>query len=346
MLNPNTFRDETATLQARYWPPVTPSPSLDAAFQAFVALDMEAQRRFVAARRCYPEEYGRVVHSCLATVYGYRFGYRDSPCYQRTDDDFEARLELAKLTLEHEFMTEGLAITPIPTGLSQAAAAAYLRDLARDNAGVWHPAFPYIATHASAEALRSLLYQEVVRNEVVDDEVALLNVGLQGLMKTVTASNLWDECGHGKPVRFHTYWLRRLLDRLQAWEALAAYRQRAPWYTKITSNAFNMLLWRPAYTYRKYGYFLITESWVAPHFTHILEGLERVGLDHQDITVYFKAHLAIDPQHGEELSDGFAYQRPALTQTEIDDVLLGAHIAIAAGTAQYDRLLLDLVQLS
>jgi hypothetical protein len=185
-----------------------------------------------------------------------------------------------------------------------------------------------------------------MKNEVVDDEVARLVIGLQGTMKAVAASNLWDECGHGKPVGFHTYWLRRLLDRLPGWETLAAYRQTAPWFTRIASNTFNVLLWRPAYTYRKYGYFLSTESWVAPHFTHLLAGLQRVGLDHKDIGVYFEAHLTIDPHHGTELVDGFTHQVPQLRQQDIDDVLLGAHLAIAAYVMQCDYVLPYLVQMA
>jgi hypothetical protein len=105
----------------------------------------------------------------------------------------------------------------------------------------------------------------------------------------------------------------RLLDRLPGWETLAAYRQTAPWFTRIASNIFNVLLRRPAYTYRKYGYFLITESWVASHFAHLLAGLQRVGLDHKDIGVYCEAHLTIDPHHGTELVDGFSHTEKDLT---------------------------------
>ena len=346
MLNPKIFQDKAPALQDRYWPHVNPWTAPESAFWAFVRLEPAEQRQYLVALRRHPEAHGRFLHTALGSIYSYRLDYRDSPCYQRIDDHIEGRLELAKIALEDELMAEGLAITPIPRGLNQDDAAAYLRELARCNAGTVHELYDYLATGASKTALETMLYLEVIRNEVVDDEVALLTVGLQGLMKAVAASNLWDECGHGKPMHFHTYWLRRLLEHEQGWEFLATYSQTAPWYARIASNTFNMLLMRPAYTYHKYGYFLITESWVAPHFTCLLEGLERVGLDHKEITVYFKAHLKIDPRHGTELVDGFAHQRPRLTQVEIDAVLRGAHLAIAAGTAQYDRLLPHLVQLS
>jgi heme oxygenase-like protein len=170
-------------------------------------------------------------------------------------------------------------------------------------------------------------------------EGPLLLVGLQGMMKAVIASNVWDECGYANLSGFHTYWLRRLLDRLQAWERLVTYRQQVPWHTRMLSNTLNGLLWRSAYIFQKYRYFLITESWVAPHFQALLAGLDRVGLHHQDITVYFEAHCTIDPLHGAELIQGFSQQQPALPQHDIDDVLRGAHLAIAAGVMQWDLLL-------
>ncbi|VVM20018.1 hypothetical protein BSPWISOXPB_5494 [uncultured Gammaproteobacteria bacterium] len=41
------------------------------------------------------------------------------------------------------------------------------------------------------------LLLETIRNEVVDDEVAMMIPGLQHSMKQVMSSNLWDECGNG-----------------------------------------------------------------------------------------------------------------------------------------------------
>ena len=47
--------------------------------------------------------------------------------------------------------------------------------------------------------------------------------------------------------------LAGVLDRLPGWETLAAYRQTAPWFTRIASNIFNVLLRRPAYRRRSLG---------------------------------------------------------------------------------------------
>ena len=85
---------------------------------------------------------------------------------------------------------------------------------------------------------------------------------------------------------------------------------------------------------------------MAPHFAHLLAGLQRVRLDHKDIGVYFEAHLTIDPRHGTELVDGFTHQAPPLTQHDIDDVLVGAHLAIAAYVMQCDYVLPYLVQMA
>lgn len=346
MLNDTLLTRPVPPLQAHPWPAMAPFHTMPPDLQALLPLAPAAQRHLVATLRQEPDRYGRLLHDSLAIYYGYRYGYQDSPCYRRTDVALEAQLLQTGLVLEDELFTHALAPAPIPLGLSQAEAAAYLHELAQDNPGVRHPVFPYLATAASRTALETTLLLETLRNEVVDDEVALLLVGLQGIMKAVVASNMWDVCGYAKLSGFHTYWLRRLLDRLQAWERLVTCRQQVPWHTRILSNTLNGLLWRSAYIFQKYGCFLITESWVAPHFQALLAGLDRVGLHHQDITVYFEAHCTIGPVHGAELVEGFAQQQPALPQHDIDAVLRGAHLAIAAGVMQWDLLLTYLSHLA
>lgn len=346
MLSQALLNTAVPPLQHYPWPPVNPADALPPDLCAFLTLDLPQQRQTLAALRRTPAQHGRMLHEGLATCFSARYGYADSPCFQRLDAALEVQLMQAELALGDELLCQGLDPMPIPQIATQAEAAAYLHTLAQHNPGVTHPLFDYLATAAARPALETMLLLETLRNEVVDDEVARLAIGLQGLMKAVAASNLWDECGHGKPVGFHTYWLRRLLAHRNAWDALAAYRARAPWFTRIASNTFNVLLWRPTYVYRKYGFFLITESWVAPHFSRLLAGLQRVGLAQQDVTVYFEAHLTIDPHHGAELLTGLSQHAPALGPWEIDEVLRGAHLAIAAYVMQCDAVLPYLVQMA
>jgi hypothetical protein len=242
MLTKALFMAPMPPLQVHSWPPVLPYPGLDPDLWTFLALPLADQRQMLAALRNTPERYGRVLHDGLATCFNYHYGYPDSPCCQRLDDALEVQLTQAELVLGNELLTHSLEPMPIPQCLTQADAAAYLYALAQHNPGVTHPLFDYLSAAASQHVLETVLFLEIMRNEVVDDEVARLVIGLQGLMKAVAASNLWDECGHGKSHGFHTYWLRRLLNRLPGWETLAAYRQTAPWFTRIASNTFNVLL--------------------------------------------------------------------------------------------------------
>jgi hypothetical protein len=94
----------------------------------------------------------------------------------------------------------------------------------------------------------------------------------------VMSSNLWDECGNGNIDNFHTTWLRRLLKSLNKDNDIIEYRKTKPWFTSITSNSLNSLLTTVGGVYRAYGHFLITESWVAPHFTKMLIGMETTEL--------------------------------------------------------------------
>jgi hypothetical protein len=98
-----------------------------------------------------------------------------------------------------------------------------------------------------------------------------------------------------------------------------------------------MLLTRPAYKQMAYGCFMMFESWVEPHFRAILGAMDRIGIVDSDTRIYFSAHIAVDPRHSKELSDGLRMQYPALDNKHLNDVVRGAHLAIAAGTRQYDH---------
>jgi Iron-containing redox enzyme len=324
-------------LQHREWPPVPAYTGLPRAFEEFCRLGHAEQQAHLVALRADPATHGETLHRFLSVVSSYLFGYADSPTFRRADDALELAILQAKMVLERELLDHWLDVGDHPTGLDPHEAVAYLRRLRDDNSCVAHPLFDYIERDASHQAIRMFLRNEVTRNEVVDDEVAMMLVGLQGPMKLAISSNLWDECGRGRLTNFHTYWLRRLLEHTSDWDDLVRYREGVrPWFTQITTNVFNILLTRPGLRLMAYGWFLINESWVAPHFAKILTGIERVGLDVDDVTIYFAAHMTIDPRHTDELTGAIAAQEPPLSTVEADQVVRGAHLAIAANKAQYD----------
>lgn len=338
MLDLSKFESEPDELQQQRWPPVSDFRELPRDFADFLWRSSAEQDAVLRELRALPEAHGRFLQESLSLIYGYVFGYHDSPLHLRTDDERERQLMGAKMALEREMLEYWLRPTAPPEGLDQRQAGAYLMQLAMDNPGVYHPFFDHVRDEMSAAGMVEFLKLEAIRNEVVDDEVALIVIGLQGLMKKVMASNLWDECGNGRLVNFHTYWLRRLLRQLPTPPALAEYRDRqAPWFAKITSNSFNMLATRPGYKLRAYGSFFITESWVNPHFERILGGLRRLGMDHRDVAVYFSSHIRIDPHHTAEMVAAFVHQQPVLTRREVAEVLHGAHLAVAAGTRLYEQ---------
>ena len=341
MLDVDAIKKGMPPLQRHAWPPVQPFNRLPVEFRDFLAMDRRRQGEALELARRDPEVHGRTLHSYLDVVSAYIFGYEDSPCHGKLDDELEARLLAAKLVLERELFDHWLRPLPVPADLGdQHRAYRYLIELSQNNTSLAHPLFSYLKTTAGPQALRIFLRNEATRNEVVDDEVAMLLAGLQGPMKLAIASNLWDECGRGRLETFHTYWLRRLLDKTADWDGIRRYRrEERPWFTQITTNVFNIFLTRPGVRLMAYGWFLINESWVAPHFADILAGLERIGVNDDDIAIYFKAHQTIDPIHTRELSGALAIQDPPLTAAQIALVVGGAHAAVAATTAQYDRML-------
>ncbi|GGS82168.1 MULTISPECIES: iron-containing redox enzyme family protein [Streptomyces] len=332
--------DETLRLYDHYWPPVEHFEGFDPELIDFLANEPAKQRAILEGLRHDPEAHGRFLHRHLAAIYAHNFGYRDGAYTRHTDDDGEIAQFTAKISLERELFDHWVTPGDVPRFDDQLKAADHLDHLAETNPGVVHPLFDFIRDEASREQIERFLQCELIRNEVVDDEVALLVVGLQGMQKAVAAANLWDECGRGKLENFHTYWLRRLLEASDdGWEALDRYRVGHPWFAKLTSNLNAALLTRPAYKMMAYGCFLVFESWVEPHFVRILEGMTRVGILDDEVRIYFTAHVAIDPRHSRELSDGLREQRPLLSDDELRDVVYGAHLASDTGRRQFDHML-------
>lgn len=330
---------EVPSLQSYDWPVVKRFEKFSESLEEFLLLDQNAQRQRLAESRKDSEEHGRFINECLSQIYVYAYGYPNGACYLTTDDELEIKLQQAKILLERELI-QWLDLPSIPQGLNQFEAAQYLADFINQNTGVFHELYDFVATKASKKAILTFLFTETVRTEVVDDEVSFMTVGLQGPLKRTSSSNLWDECGRGKFSEFHTYWLRMLLERLQAWGQFRRYREEEmPWFAILISNAFNVLLTRPGYKYAAYGHFVVGESWVPPHFLRILEGMKRVGFCHPDEVIYFEKHVDIDTYHTQDLLDGIAHQKPELTQEEVDQILLGAHEMVAASTVQYKRML-------
>lgn len=347
MLKLETLQSDNPPLQIHDWPPVHSFETFPADVREFLDLDGKAQQEMLVNLRGDEEAHGAILNKCLGIIYAYIYGYKDSPVYLRSDPALELKLMSAKLICEEELINFWLPVQPIPNITNQKDLVEYLRDFIDNpqlNHGVYHEFWDYIRDEITYDGMREFLRLVLCRTEIVDDECALLLVGLQGNMKKVMASNLWDECGNGVLSRFHTYWLRRMLQQTNDWEGLPAYRggDKKPWSSGVLSNMFNVLLTRPGYKLRAYGCFLITESWVEPHFARILGGLERVGLDHEDIAVYFLAHCKIDPHHTAELIDAMLYQTPELTRTEIAEILRGTELALAGAASQYRGVLAHL----
>lgn len=336
-LRPLTER--TSRLYDKYWPPVAPFDGFDPELARFMSASAQEKQALLTRLRRNPDEHGRFLHQHLAAIYAHWFGYRDGPYTRHSDDEAEKILFATKLILERELFDHWATVEPVPTFTDQAEAADYLDELAATNPGVGHPLFEYLSDDAPKYQMERFLQCELIRNEVVDDEVALLVVGHQGMQKAVAAANLWDECGRGKLENFHTFWLRRLLDATDGWDSLYDYRPHHPWFAKFTSNMNAALLTRPSRKLMAYGCFLIFESWVEPHFTRILDGLTRLGVLDDEVRIYFTAHAKIDPRHSRELSDGLRLQRPVLTADELRDVMYGAHVASSAGRRQFDYML-------
>lgn len=322
------------------WPPFVSAES-DPELKALLATPSADIRLELEGLRGDRERHAHRVMLPLGALYAHYYGYRDAPDISGVEDG-HAQVMRVKRILEDEMIARIFAFSPPDTAHfddDQDKVADYFTALSLDNPGVKHPFFDYVEHEMTMEEMREFLWLEVIRNEVVDDEVAMLVPGLQHSMKQVVASNLWDECGNGRIDNFHTTWLVRLLSHDDQWAEFMEYRETRPWFTMCTSHSFNALLSTPGRGLAAYGTFLINESWVADHFLQILKGMDRLGIEDQDRRIYFDAHYKIDQHHRLEMIEGLRQQYPPLEQPQLREVILGAHQAITAGERMYDALL-------
>src|SRR5690606_27256127 len=323
MLNLKKLLENQPELQHHQWPPVPKFSEIPPDIADFMKLSREQQKAAFDEVRgtSFYEEF---LNTKLAFISGYLFSYCDGPLHLAVDEDLEFEIQRMKLVTETEVIDHWLKDTSKEFSSSNEAAD-YLISLSEDNEGLRHRLFDFLEHDANEETFRIFLRNEVCRNEVVDDEVAVMTTGIQGAMKAAVCSNLWDEVGMGNLAKYHTYWLRRLVESYGDWDGLIKYRsQERPWFTMITTNVFNILLTRPGLKFRRYGWFLLNEGWVAPHFTKVLSGMDRLGIQCSDVRIYFKAHESIDPRHTSELIESFRYQQPELTGKQTKEVVAGA----------------------
>lgn len=320
--------------EIKYWPPVPTFTELEKQFANFLQLSIEEQINYLD-KYCFSNESIEIIQLFLSNIFSYYYGYKDSCIYHNINLETESSLYQAKCVLVDYYINSWLNI-PYKT-INKHLALKQLRTMIASNSGINHDFFDYIETEMPQDAFIEFLKLEVCRNEIVDDEVALLTVGLQGSMKSVIASNLWDECGNGKLHKFHTYWLRQLLCHMNIYDDLIEYRKvDRPWFSNITSNTLNSLLTTPAYKMRAYGCFLTTEAWVNQHFIKILNGLKRVNLFDENITIYFNAHIGIDIRHTEEIYTALDSHLPYLSDFEMSEIIYGSKIAEKSSTLSYD----------
>mgnify|MGYP002515193473 CR=1 FL=1 len=338
MLKKDTFLKDKPQLQDLYWPPVN-FYQINQLLHNYLTTNTSLEE-FIANEKRY-DKIGEKLNIALSEIYAYMYGYKDSILFQRQNKDLDILILTKKIEVEEYFLHNWLNIEKFPdtSFLNQEDLAIYFEEESINSEGMHHSFFDFIADEMDREAMIHFLKTEICRNEYVDDEVALLTVGLQGNMKKVSASNLWDECGCGLLQNFHTYWLRRLMLNITDYESFLDWRLTKPWQFSLTSNIFNCLLSNPALKLAAYGCFTTTEQWVECHFNKIIKGMRRVGLCSGDALVYFEKHKTIDPHHTEELVQAIRFQSPRLTKEELAIIHKGSLLAIKVAVLAYDRML-------
>ncbi len=324
----------------KYWPPVETMANLPLEMEELMLENYDNIIPKLKSITNNKAEYDKAIMDILGVIYSLFFNYKDSPNCLIEPKNIHNVFKL-KAILEDMMVNEIISPTiPDDESIYESvdSCCEYLNDLANNNSGLNHSFFDYTKDKMDKPQWEEFLLMETIRNEVVDDEVAMMIPGLQHSMKQVMSSNLWDECGNGNIDKFHTTWLRRLLKSLNKEQEIIRYRLNKPWFVSLTSNSLNSFLTSIGKVYQAYGHFLITEGWVAPHFSKMLVGMDRVGLTSNDVQIYFTAHKTIDPFHTAEMLSGIKQMQPKLSSQQLRGIVEGACQAISAGSLMYDKL--------
>jgi hypothetical protein len=248
---------------------------------------------------------------------------------------WDAERELAYSRLEHEFV-EGerrrVAARAERAPRDPDAFVAWFEALKTDGPGQNDPLFPWLARHASADAMHWFLEQEVAGEAGFEDLVALTQVKMPRRAKLELARNYWDEMGQGHESGMHGPMLARLSEMLE----LRPDPKRVVWESLALGNLMLAFGANRRYAYQSIGSLGVIELTAPERAAHVNLGLKRLGVPGQ-VRQYFALHATLDIKHSEawnrEILRPLVAENPELAAP----IAEGALLRLEAGARCFER---------
>lgn len=168
----------------------------------------------------------------------------------------------------------------------------WFEELKDNGPGQGDALFPWLAEHASREAMCWFLQQEMAGEAGFDDLVALSQLKLPPRPKLELARNYWDEMGQGHEGGMHGPMLARLGARLPdsnvapVWESLAL------------GNLMVALATSRSYAYQSIGALGVIELTAPGRAELVNAGLKRLSFDGA-ARRYYALHATLDVRHSQ-----------------------------------------------
>lgn len=175
----------------------------------------------------------------------------------------------------------------------------YFRNWVRSHPAANHRIYDFLETEASKSQMIAYFLNDCLLNVRFFDIIVLSALGSDGGVRREISENLWDESGRGVAENAHTVMFTRLIRLLNVDCPEEDFADRAQWQDLAGYNLFLYL----GLTRRNYHQFIgclaATELLDPGHYTKLVQGCRRLGLDQQTDLGYYTEHIEVDIKHGD-----------------------------------------------
>lgn len=166
----------------KYWPPVKASRGLSSEIKKLMSDDkmniLDELHRISSSKN---KSFEEVLMTLLSEIYSLFFHYKDSPIHAEGEIDisnvYKVKVVLEKKMKDKLFQNDNKLNNDIYESVD--VCHDFLFELSNCNSGLEHSFFDYVEKEMPRDQWIEFLLMETIRNEVVDDEVAMMIPGLQ-----------------------------------------------------------------------------------------------------------------------------------------------------------------------
>lgn len=285
------------------------------------------QTATLVSMRCDEKEHGKFIHRCLQII---RKLESRGGAHLGIALDGMRQLCRTRSLLERELLEQWLD-TGSAWCVGRDDALDRLETLMLHNSCLDHPLVEAVGGDLDREPLGVILRLLSTHREVMELEQSLILIGLHGRMGRLVGPRETRENGEAFPTSSLDAWKLLRMPRtplLRRWDE--------PWFCKVVREAFLMSASRPGWKFRAYGSLMVKESWSCPHLDQLLAGMERNGLLSRKRALRILTQVESSRGRAPAMMEAIRAQRPNLGLEELEEILLGARLAVSLAHKLFD----------